>query len=126
MSEPNENRMADDPQIRVVDLRNDISLMRFAGFWPDKVECGPIVFDFIIGLVLITNQMPDGEYWTEERRHAREEVMRTEILNGAKMEFEGTPVVLCDDVPAGRLWPTRERGGFVVKPFPGTEAYLAI
>lgn len=109
-----------------MDLRNDISLMRFAGFWPDKVECGPIVFDFIISLVLITNQMPKGDYWTEERLHAREEVMRQEMLAGAAVEFEGMPVVLHHDVPDGRLWPPRDRGGMILKPFPGTEAALAI
>lgn len=126
--DPSESKEADDPQIRVMDLRNDISDMRFAGFWPDKVECGPIVFDFLIGLAIITNKMlPSGDYWTEDRLYASEEAMRQEMLSGAaNIEFEGMPVVLCDDVPDGRLWPTRDRGGFVVKPFPGTEAYLAI
>lgn len=101
--------------------------MRFAGFWPDKVECGPIVFDFLISWVLVANQMPMGDYWTEERRQVREERMRQELLMGlTSLTFEGMPVALHNDVPDGRLWPPRDKGGMVVKPFPGTEAYLAI
>lgn len=121
------NRMVGDPQISVASLKRDIELMRFAGFWPDKVECGPLVFELLTELVICGNRESPSEYWTEDRILVREERMRQNMLMGlTDMTFNGMPVFCHDDVPDGRLWPPRDKGGMVVKPFPGTEAYLAI
>lgn len=124
----NENRMVDDPQISFRTLRDDLALMRFAGFWPTTVECGPLTFEAIINWVICGNPpISPGDYWTEDRILEREAAMRKAMWEGkASVEFNGMPVTCHDDVPDGRLWPPRERSGVIVKPFPGTEAYLAI
>lgn len=118
------NRMADDPQISIASLKRDIDEMRFTGFWPDRVECGRMVFELLVNWAIYDSREPEGEYWTEERILIREARTRENMLLGLEnITFHGMPVKFFDDVPDGRLWPSRERGGFVARPFFGTEAH---
>lgn len=115
--------MADDPQISIASLKADVDRMRFCGFWPARIECGPMVFELLVDWVVMANRMPPGDCWDEERILAREERMRQELRMGlTDMTFNGIPVSCHDDVPDGRMWPPRDKGGLVVPPFMGTEA----
>ena len=113
------------PMISVTSLENDLDRMRFSGFWPAKVECGPMVFEMLVNFGIYQNQFVVFGEDAEERRLIHEERIRKEYIQGlTAMTFNGMPVQLCDDVPDGQLWPSREKGGSVAVPFAGTEAKL--
>lgn len=111
------------PLISISSLRQDMERMRFAGFWPAKVECGPLVYELLVNWTIYGQNYKALDAMGEERRAIREERMRRMLMEGASnMTFNDMPVVLCEDVPDGNLWPSRERCGHVAPPFVGTEA----
>ena len=117
--------MQEVPQlISVASLKADLDRMRFAGFWPSKVECGPLVYEMLVNWVIYGNRFVAYGEDAEERRLAHEERMRRELMLGlTDMTFNDMPVRLFNDVPDGQFWPSRERGGYVARPFEGTEAH---
>lgn len=121
-----ERLLPSEPQISVASLKRDLELMRFAGFWPPKVECGPMVYETLVNWTIFGQNFPAYGEAAEERRLAMEERMRRELIMGlTDMEFNGMPVRLFDDVPDGRFWPSREPGNSNSRPFQGTEAHDA-
>lgn len=118
--------MAGDPQISVASLKADIDQMRNCGFWPKYVECGQMVFELLCNWTLVGNKPPFLSYWSEDRILAWEERKRAELFMGlTDMSFNEMPVRYCEDVPDGRFWPAREHGGYINRPFSGTEAFNA-
>lgn len=116
----------DDPQISIASLKRDLETMRFAGFWPPKVECGPMVYEVLVNWTIFGQNFPAKGEVEEHRRLANEERMRQELLLGlTDVEFNGMPVRLFHDVPDGRFWPSREPGSSNSRPFAGTEAHDA-
>lgn len=112
--------------ILVATLKADIDMMRFAGFWPSYVECGPLVYEMLIEWVINDNRVRTSGDYEERIQLAREERMRKELMLGlTDMTFNGMPVRLSHEVPDGRMWPSKERGGHVARPFIGTEAHDA-
>lgn len=110
--------------ISISSLKADLDKMRFAGFWPSKVECGPLVYEMLVNWVIYGQEVKAYGENAEERRLAYEDRMRKELMLGlTDMTFNEMPVRLFHDVPDGKLWPSRERGGYVDRPFAGTEAH---
>jgi hypothetical protein len=107
-----ENPKLREHQISVASLKADIDLMRSAGFWPSKVECGPLVFELLVNWTIFAQHLPADTAEDEARRLAKEARMREELRRGlTNMTFNEVPVCLFNDVPDGRFWPSRERGG---------------
>ena len=69
------------------------------------------VFELLMNWTVYGSAKPADSFWEEERRLAREERMRRELIAGlTNMTFNEVPVSLCADVPDGRLWPSRLPG----------------
>jgi hypothetical protein len=112
--------------ILVTTLKGDIDRMRFSGFWPSRVEAGPLVFETLADWCIFGQRLPAKGPDGEDARSAKEERMRKELMLGlTDMTFNGIPVRLFHDVPDGRLWPSRDCGGYMASPFAGTEAHDA-
>ena len=98
-------------------LEHDLNRMRESGFWPLRLECGIEVFELLMNWTVYGQAIPAENFWEEERRLAREEKMRRDLLAGvADMAFNDIPVRLKLDVPEGRFWPSREREVSVALP----------
>jgi hypothetical protein len=112
--------------ILVATLKGDLDNMRFAGFWPSHVETGPLVWELLVDWCIFGRRFPANDPAEEEARAAKDERMRKELMLGlTDMTFNEMPVRLFSDVPDGRFWPAREAGGYIIKPFAGTEAHDA-
>ncbi|HEV2709166.1 MAG TPA: hypothetical protein VGU67_03035 [Edaphobacter sp.] len=105
-------------------LKGDLDQMRHSGFWPARVECGPLVYELLVNWTIFSQRFQAETERDEERRLAREDRMRTELMMGlTDLTFNEMPVRLCEDVPDGRFWPARERGGYINRLFRGSEAH---
>jgi hypothetical protein len=110
--------------ISIAKLKSDFERMRFSGFWPAKVECGPLVYELLVNWTIYGQKFPALDDIGEARRAAREDRIRGELMAGdACLTFNDMPVQMFDDVPDGQFWPSREKGTNAVKPFAGTEAH---
>jgi|GEM_PF-4742509 len=117
----------DGPMISIGSLKRDLDAMRFAGFWPTRLECGPLVFEVLINWSVFGQRLRAYGEDAEEHRAAHEERMREELRRGlADMTFNEIPVRLFDDVPDGRFWPSREPGCYMTPPFARREPHNAV
>lgn len=109
--------------ISVRRLKQSLDGMRESGFWPPRVEVGPQTFEVLVNYTISLHHFSaDGEEQEEARAQA-EGRMRLHLMKGmTNMEFNGMPVVMCDDVPEGTFWPSREKSPTRVRPFKGSEA----
>lgn len=118
-----ERHLPDNPLISVASLKFDLDQMRNSGFWPSAVECGPLVYELLVNWTIYAQKFPSDTERDEKRRAAREERMRKELMLGlTNMTFNEVPVKLCEDVPDGRFWPSREYGGYINRTFQRNEA----
>lgn len=100
--------------ISVAQLKANLEEMRNCGFWPSKVECGPLVFELLVNWIVFGQRFQAESEREEKNRLAKEERIRRELWLGlTDMTFNGMSVQLSYEVPDGRFWPIRERGGYI-------------
>jgi len=90
-------------------LKDSLDQMRLCGFWPAKVEAGSQTFEVLVNYTVSLHYFPAHDEPSEELRASWEGKLRLDLMRGVtNMEFNGMRVVMCDDVPEGIFWPTRE------------------
>lgn len=90
-------------------LHSSLYALRERGIPTDLIEVGPTTFDLCIDVMIRRRE------W----KLMHPEVIRRQVKLGCvDLHFDGSLVVMHDDVPEGRFWPSRRRETDVYQPIP--------